>query len=211
MSNLNAQRRPYVSPVRVEQAAATRERIIAAARECFEEAGWSGTTLAQIAGRAKVSPQAVHLSVGSKPALLRAALVSAVGAGTTDEPGLESALFDAALRPGLTLRRRVHGFVDATTSVHERAGGLFRVLAQASQTDEELADWRTDIAARRLVLCRTFVTAAGVGRSRHRRVTDLVFVLSSTSVFYEFQARGWTLPAYTSWLRAELARLLANT
>ena len=74
-------KRSYVSSVRTEQAEATRRRIIAAASACFSESGWSGTTLAQIAERAGVTPQAVHLSVGSKPSLLMAALGQAIAGG----------------------------------------------------------------------------------------------------------------------------------
>src|SRR4051794_24780020 len=103
-------KRTYVSPVRAEQASLTRARVTEAAAQCFAEGGWSGTTLARIARHAGVTPQAVHLSVGPKPALLKAALVAAVGAGAADDPELEQELFRRTLAPGLSVEQRARAF-----------------------------------------------------------------------------------------------------
>lgn len=51
--------RTYVSSLRTEQAATTRRRILEAAAACFTESGYSGTSLADIATRAGVSPATV--------------------------------------------------------------------------------------------------------------------------------------------------------
>jgi AcrR family transcriptional regulator len=203
-------RRTYVSAVRTEQAAATRARVTEAAARSFAEGGWSGTTLARIAQLAGVTPQAVHLSVGPKPALLKAALVAAVGAGAADDPGLERELFDSTLRPGLSIEERAGAFAAASQAVHERAGRLFAVLAQAAQTDEDLARWRQSIGARRMEVCRALVAACGVDSQRTESVADLVFVLSSTSVYYEFDNLGWSATAYEGWLVGALVDALRS-
>src|SRR4051794_26651436 len=179
--NPGAGKRAYVSPVRAEQAAVTRSRVTEAAAACFAEGGWSGTTLARIAQRAGVTPQAVHLSVGPKPALLKAALVSAVGAGAADDPELEEELFHRALAPGQSVEQRARAFAAASHAVHERAGRLFAVLAQAAQTDDDLARWRHSIGVRRMEVCKALVSACGLTGKRSKRVSDVVFVLSSTS------------------------------
>ncbi len=200
MATAKSPTRAYVSSVRAEQAAATRARVAAAAAECFADSGWSGTTLAQIAAQAGVTPQAVHLSVGPKPALLQAALVSAVGAGGADDPELEAEVFRGMLAPGLSVKERARAYAASSHAVHRRAGRLFAVLAQAAQTDPDLASWRTSIGARRREVCVALVRACGITGRRQTRAVDLVFVLSSTSVFYEFEALGWSGRRYDDWL-----------
>src|SRR3954453_4419078 len=64
-------RRVYRSPRRTRQAAETRLAILAAARELFARAGYTATTVAQIAASAAVSVDTVYATVGRKPALLR--------------------------------------------------------------------------------------------------------------------------------------------
>jgi len=49
------------------RAAATRRRIIDAAIELFEDAGFSGTNLNQIIRRARVTPGAFYYHFASKP------------------------------------------------------------------------------------------------------------------------------------------------
>jgi AcrR family transcriptional regulator len=211
MAGVNSEsKRPYVSAVRTEQAAATRARVAAAAGRCFAESGWSGTTLAQIARQAGVTPQAVHLSIGPKPALLKAALVAAVGAGEADDPELEQEVFRGMLAPGLPTEARARAFAAASHAVHQRAGRLFAVLAQAAQTDEDLATWRQSIGARRMEVCRALVSACGVPADRATEVRDLVFVLASTSVYYEFDNLGWSATAYDDWLVTALVEALTG-
>ena len=205
------EKRPYVSSVRAEQAAATRSRIIAAAIECFSGSGWSGTTLAQIAEQAGVTPQAVHLSVGSKPAVLMAALGQAVGGADADRPQFERDLFRDALQADVTNAKRARAFATAITAIHEGAGPLFEVLAQAAQTEPDLQRRRAEIKDRRLDLVCGMVRASGRRRgAAFDRVVDLIYVLSSTSLHNEFASRGWTADAYQEWLTEELTRLLEN-
>jgi AcrR family transcriptional regulator len=206
--NTNPVKRAYVSPVRTEQAAATRARVVAAAAQSFAEGGWSGTTLARIAQLAGVTPQAVHLSVGPKPALLKAALVAAVGGGAADDPELERELFEHMLAPGLSVEQRAVAFASASLAVHQRAGRLFAVLAQAAQGDEDLARWRVSIGARRMEVCRALVAACQVSAERASAAGDLVFVLASTSVYYEFDNLGWSAAAYEEWLVPALVHAL---
>jgi AcrR family transcriptional regulator len=208
--NSESGKRPYVSAVRAEQAAATRARVAEAAARCFAETGWSGTTLAQIARAAGVSPQAVHLSIGPKPALLKAALVAAVGAGEADDPELEQEVFRGMLAPGLSIEERARACALASHAVHRRAGRLFAVLAQAAQTDEDLAAWRQSIGARRMAVCRALTAACEVPADRRPRVSELVFVLSSTSVYYEFDNLGWSDTAYDDWLVGALVGALTT-
>ena len=76
--------RPYRSPRREEQAAATRRRILRAAKQLFTTKGYSDTGVAEVARRAKVSVDTLYASVGRKPQLLLA--VHDMVLGSADEP-----------------------------------------------------------------------------------------------------------------------------
>ena len=73
--------RAYRSPVRAEQAAATRRAVLLAARELFTTTGYAATTVADVARLAGVSVDTVYTSVGRKPELLLAVHDMALGGG----------------------------------------------------------------------------------------------------------------------------------
>jgi AcrR family transcriptional regulator len=77
-------RREYRSPLRAEQAAETRRRILTAARQLFLDRGYGGTTVAGVAEAAGVSPDTVYASVGGKAGLLEEVWARALS--DTDEP-----------------------------------------------------------------------------------------------------------------------------
>src|SRR5215218_5352279 len=64
--------RPYSSPRRQEQAAATRSAILATARRMFETDGYGTTTIEAIAAEVGVSSKTVYLAFATKAGLLRA-------------------------------------------------------------------------------------------------------------------------------------------
>src|SRR6476620_433576 len=82
-------KRSYSSPRRVEQAAATRREILAAARELCVADGYLSTTVAAIAARARVSVDTVHAAVGRKPALLRELVETAISGTDAPIPGAQ--------------------------------------------------------------------------------------------------------------------------
>src|SRR5690348_10876634 len=66
--------RSYNSPLRREQAARTRQRILDAAGDLFVQQGYGTTSVRQIADAAQVAPDTVYATFGSKARLLTALL-----------------------------------------------------------------------------------------------------------------------------------------
>jgi AcrR family transcriptional regulator len=69
MTEATSRRRGYNSPLREEQAARTRRRIVEAAAELFSTNGYGGTTMNEVARAADVSVESVH-AAGPKASLL---------------------------------------------------------------------------------------------------------------------------------------------
>jgi AcrR family transcriptional regulator len=201
-------KRAYHAPVRAQQARQTRRRILDAAAASFAAHGWSGTTVGSIARAAEVTPQAVHLSVGTKPALLIAAVAAAVaGEEDADRPLRERAPFRDAFDEAVPLPARAAAFAAGTRQVYERAGALFMVLAHAAPTDPELAGIWEKARSDRLSDCRLMIRRTGSRRDAQRRA-QLLFVQSGPGVHAELGALGWSGTAYESWLAMTVEGLL---
>jgi AcrR family transcriptional regulator len=93
-------RRRYHSPLRADQAAETRRRVLEAAFRLFVDRGYAGTTIAAVAEHAGVSPETIYLSLGGKRGLLEGVIEMAI-AGEDDPPTGGNAWWDAVARlPG---------------------------------------------------------------------------------------------------------------
>jgi AcrR family transcriptional regulator len=202
-------KRRYEAPIRREQSALTRRRILDAAVAAFSASGWAGTTVAGVARAAGVTPQAVHLSVGAKPALLVAAVAHAVAGDEPDVPLRQRRSFAPAFAPGVTAAGRAAAFAAGSRAVYQRAGALFLVLAQAAPADQATADlWRSAREAR-LADCRELVLLASASGTADDRTVDVVFVLSGPGVYADLTGdRGWPAAAYEQWLTTALESLL---
>src|SRR5687768_16877194 len=78
----SVKRRAYDSPVRKEQAAQTRARIVEAAGQLFLSQGYSRTTVRQIADAAGVAVDTVYATFGAKPRILTALIDERLSGGT---------------------------------------------------------------------------------------------------------------------------------
>lgn len=207
-------KRSYHAPVREEQARATRSRIAAAAGERFASSGWVGTTVADIARAAGVTPQAVHQSIGAKPALLIEAVSEAVagfdsGESAGGSPLREREPFRRAYDVRLPLQERAEAFAAGSRRVYDRAGALFLVLAQTALAEPEVAALWSSARDARLSDCRRLVRSAGhSGRDAEQRA-DQLFVQSGPGVHSELAGLGWSARAYERWLSEQVARLIA--
>jgi AcrR family transcriptional regulator len=204
-------KRRYHAPVRTEQAAQTRQRILQAAAEAFAQRGWAGTTIAEVAREAGVTAQAVHLSVGAKPALLISAIQRAAGGDEPDVPLIDREPFRHAYSAGADLHQRASAFAAGTRQVYQRAGRLFLVLAQTAGLDPELSALWDRARSARLQDCQRLVDLTGRRRRPLRdQLTDLLFVQSGPSVHADLVGdRRWSNDAYQRWLTGTIETLLA--
>lgn len=206
-------RRRYVSPLRAEQAAATRRAVLEAARELFAERGYAGTGVAAIAARAGVVVDTVYSAAGRKPALLRELVETALSGTDHAVPG-EQRDYVRRMRAAGDAREKLAIYADAVAAIGVRMAPVHRALAEAALTDPDCASLRAEIDARRasnMLLLAADLRATGELRDdlTDEQVADVVWSMNAA----EYRAllvdgRGWTAERFGSWLADAWARLL---
>lgn len=204
-------RRPYDSPKRREQAAATRRRVLARARARFVRDGYAATTIERIAGDAGVAVQTVYATFGSKRAILLALLDEAER--EADVAGLRRMLREAARDP----RRQLRAIVAFNVGLFTRIRDVLDVVRAAGQADRDLvALARTGERRRRAgqaAVVRAWA-AADVLRSgvTAKDAADILWALTGPDNHRLFvRENGWTADRYADWLFATLTKLLIRT
>lgn len=148
--NQTRRTRAYHAPRREAAAAETRQAILRAAKEEFEELGWAATTMRSIAERAGVSPKTVAGLFGTKPALLEATLQAVTG-GDPPNPDTSDVIRPETLvevlgEPVSEMKRArdaatMLDLLSAMASeAHARAARLYAAAETAAKSDERLAE-----------------------------------------------------------------------
>jgi AcrR family transcriptional regulator len=208
--------RHYRSPLRQEQAAASRAAVLAAARELFVEQGYGATTIEQVAARAGVSKPTVFTAVGNKQRLFIA--VRDVAMAGDDDPT------PVAERPSVGKIRQATGIRDA---VREAAAHIAALQARYAPVDDVLRGaaaagepglrelWRS-AEDQRLTGAGFLVDAllaAGslrAGLDRARAVDVLSFFMTPDVHQQLVTRRGWSAAEYGDWLDRTLATQLLD-
>jgi len=202
--------RAYRSTLRSEQAAATRRRVLEASAACFADRGYTGTSLADIAERAGVSPETVKANGPKRDLLLRA--FEHAFAGTEGEEALsENDAATALLAIGdddafVTALAGFIGDANARTSV------LWTELLSAANADDEIAAALEGLLARRREDYRRVIEVmhargiAGEGTDAEASAAALSFLWSPESHQQLVLQSGWSMPAYREWLATALRR-----
>src|SRR5919106_5452866 len=128
--------RSYASPLRAEQAQATRRRILDAARAQFLVEGWTRTTVKDIAGAAAVAPATVYAVFGTKRAMLSALIDEALASALPD-PSHPDAWPELIRHPDQ--QERARRLVALMSAVLPRVAPLERVVGEGAGADEEIA------------------------------------------------------------------------
>src|SRR5499427_1116510 len=204
--------RTYNSPVRREQATRTRQRILESAAGLFVRQGYGTTSIRQIADAARVAPDTVYATFGSKARLLTALLDIRLA------PGGQTSILDRpeaqAIRSERDPRRLLRRFARDCAAMSERVRPVSEVLRTAKAVEPQMAAVRKEMEAYRLEYMRTIVgwlADLAALRVPADRAAQVVWALASPDVgrmlcFVD----GSTTAEYASWLEDTLtATLLA--
>ncbi len=202
--------RGYNSPVRREQAARTRQRILDAAGDLFVRQGYGTTSVRQIAGAAHVAPDTVYATFGSKARLLTALLDIRLA------PGGQSSILDRpqtqAIREERDPRQMLRLFARDYAAMSERVRPVSEVLRTAKAVEPQMAAVREEMEAHRFEYMQTIVHWLAK-RTKLRmpvnRAAQIVWALASPDVGRMLcDVQGWTTGEYAYWLEDTLATAL---
>ena len=126
---------------RDEYAEATWQAVVAAARELFGEAGYSGTTVQQIARRARVSPATVYAQCGGKQGLLQTLMDT-----WTTGPLIREIIDACAAARGGHDKLRV--LADGYMAIYRASGDIIRIVTDAAAAAPDAAQFLETANAR---------------------------------------------------------------
>lgn len=205
-------RRPYDSPRRREQAAATRLAILEAAERCFAERGYVGTSVAEIAEGAGVALKTVYAVFGTKAEVLRG-LWNLRMRGDDGAAAVSERRWYREVLEEPDPRRRLELVARNARIVRERTSSLTEIVRQATPADEQIgALWER--------FQREFyeIGMRGVAETLERdgalatdatTATDILWTLGHPDVHQLLvHRRGWSADRYERWLAETLRRQL---
>jgi AcrR family transcriptional regulator len=205
-------KRPYDASRRRAAAEQTRLRILAAAHELFAAAGYSGTSVQEVARRAGVSVDTVYASVGRKPQLLLAVHDMALAEGPVPLPA-EQRDYVRAVRAATGLAAKVTTYAEAMARVLPRTVPILEALREAGASDPACAEQHAALVERRAAHMRLLAAdlrATGEVRTdlTDDEVADLVWTLNGPEWFGLVTSRGRTPEQYAELLADVLVRTL---
>ena len=209
MSEVN--RRRYDSPVRQEQAAQTRARIVAAAGALFETQGYARTSIRQIAERAEVAPDTVYAVFGAKTRVLTAVIDERLRGGhgvanVMERPEL------LAVRDETDQRRQLELLGDAMSRVVEQVGPAFELMRAAAAVEPAMADVYAEMQRYRLrnmSVAIGWLSARGPLRVPDDEAAETLWTLASPDTARLLRDhRSWSRKRYATWLTDSLTRAL---
>ena len=204
--------RPYHSPLRARQAAATRRRIVGAATRLFLRDGYPGTSLAAVAREAGVAADTVLHVFGSKRGLLRAVMDVTIGGDDRDLPLLERP-GPQAMRLVTDQHRQLRMFAAGVTTRLERLRPMDDILRSAATVDREAAALLADLHLRQrreaMTAVAGWVAAHGPLRVDERSAADTLWSLASPAAHRAFRVDlGRSAEEFRDWLADVLVRVL---
>jgi AcrR family transcriptional regulator len=209
----DVKRRAYDVTARQSQSAATRQRIIDAARALILERGYRATTIAAIAARADVNVDSVYALVGRKPMVLRELIEQALS-GTDHAVAAEDRAHIQAVRAETDPVKKLTMYARAVCATQHRMAPLFLALRDASSTEPEAQQIWQEISDRRAANMRKLAKELRDGGGLRpglsiAQAADIVWAMNSSELFILLTIeRGWSLKRYERWLADSWCRLL---
>ncbi len=205
MADVVKPRRSYHSPLRREQAAATRAAILEAAQRLFERNGYVGTSMAEIAAEAGVALKTVYLAFETKRGLLLALWHLLLrgdeqAAPVGERPWYREVLDEPDPEQQLRLNAR------NSRVVKERAAGLLEIIRSAAPADPEIGALWDRIQREFHANQRAIVESLQKKKALRRglgvdRAADILWTLNHPNVYQLLVGeRGWTPAQFERWL-----------
>ncbi len=201
--------RRYHSPHRANQAEATKQSIMLAARKVFIANGYQAATIQMIAREANVAVSTLYAVFGSKAAILSAVIKSA-GADEDIRSIAQAAMEEAEPRRQLYLATRV------IRSIHERETDIEDLLWQAGGGDPDLAAaWRQSHRQQLNRIGELMKRLSGKEALKPgldvQMAIEIYWALSSPEVYRLLvRERGWSPQQYEDRLGGAAIQLLLN-
>ena len=207
--NMNRQKnRKYSSPVREQQALATKNRIIDAAERLLVKKGFAGMTVAEVASNAGVSPQTVYAVFTSKAGIIMAAIEERV---VNDEINIDAIkLLHSTDDPYLILQ----SVAKVVRNIYEGNSPTFTAVYGAKVVSPELAELEGEMNEMRLhrqeaIAHKLMASGKVLPHLDVQTVRDSIWVATSREIYYLLVIRrGWSPDKYESHLYSLLAASL---
>lgn len=201
-------RRSYHSPRREEVAAATRNSVLAAARELFVTHGYARVTVAEIARHAGVALKTVYASAGGKADMLKELLADAIQ-DSRPEDTLAVILRTTDLTEAL--RVLAHGTRVGNES-HQVTIDI--MYAAMGVQDDAQALWEQGTASYRAVLREVAAHLRSLGRTTQDvdRLADILWFCFGTGAWRTFvRDCGWSWDDAEDWLARQAVAMVTDT
>lgn len=200
-------KRRYRSVVREEAARRTRRAIVLAAGTLFEERGYGGTSLSEVAAAAGVARPTVTAAFGSKPALLREVVDEALAGDDEPVPVADRPWFRPVWE-AQTPDELFTAYAQVSTVIGARAARLFEVVRRAADASPDVADlWenmqRNRRAGARMVVDQLRSLGPVGGWPGDDRAVDALWVFNDPAHYNTLVVQcHWPEPEFTAWLAA---------
>lgn len=217
--NRKVKPRRYESPLRADQASATRRAIVEAAARLFAERGYAAVSVDDIAAVAAVSRATVFAAAGGKPQLLTAAYRSAFGlaAGDAQKPmPLVERPRSREIRAQKTIAAYLDGYLALAVELARRLGPLHDVIREAARSAPEVgALWQVVNDERRrgaaTIVADIMARAPLRAGLNEVEAADVVWMLNDPNLYNRLvRERGWSEARFSEWLRALFERELVG-
>lgn len=199
-------KRPYKSITRNSQAALTRARILASAKNLFESEGFEYVTIEKIAQAASVSIPTIYSLFQSKRGVLRALMDEALPADQFNalvEMSVEEECPEARLAISAKIARQMYDAESAQMNVFRGAAVLAPEFKELEKEREMRRYNRQEVTIKAMVNENSLAIGLSVTRAR-----DILWALTGRDMYRMFVIeQGWTSDEYEMWL----TRLLINT
>jgi len=196
--------RPYNSPRRRAQAAATRREILAAAQGLFEQRGYAATTMAAIATEADVALKTVYVTFETKSGVLRALWNLLLRGERDDVPIAQQEWYrEVVEEPDPERQLRLNARNSSTGKL--RIAAALEVIRSAAPVDGDIEALWSRIQSEYHANQRVIVESLGKKKALRPglsvdRGADILWTLNHPNVWQLLVGqRGWTPDEYEQW------------